>query len=54
MKILLVVAAVSAFAALVAGARATEDRPSMLLCVSAQTYEEGRLSAVQQDGTSCP
>jgi hypothetical protein len=54
MGMLLVMAAAAAFAVLVAGAKATDDRPAVLLCVSSRTCEDGRLSTAEQHGPSCP
>ena len=54
MKTLLVLVAAAAFAALVAGARATDDRTTVLLCVSSQTYADGSLSTAEKNGRKAP
>jgi hypothetical protein len=54
MKVLVVMVAAVVFAVLVAGASAQSERPSVLLCISAQTYEGGNLSTADQAGPSCP
>ena len=53
MRIVVVAIVVGAFATLVAGANATSDSPAVMLCISAQSYDHGRLSAPERSGSSC-
>ena len=59
MRIVVVAFVALAFAAVVGGAsgktdRPASDRPSVVLCISAQSYESGRLSTVARTGPACP
>ena len=54
MIVFLVLAATVGFVVLVAGAGAQSERPSVLLCISGQTYDGGSLSTADQQGLACP